>query len=155
MRTPTTGPSPPRGPAGFPNPAGPAPSPTGRRTPPITLDEGEEATRTITNDDVAPELKLVKVVINNDGGNGVADDWTLYADAGTDRDFNNLGGSGIFQDVYANTDYDLSESSIPGYTASAWSCSGGSLVGSTITLSEGVTATCPIPNNDIAPQPTP
>ena len=125
---------------------------SGPATTPITLDEGEEATCTITNDDVAPELKLVKVVINNDGGNGVADDWTLYADAGTDRDFNNLGGSGIFQDVYANTDYDLSESSIPGYTASAWSCSGGSLVGSTITLSEGVTVTCTITNDDIAPQ---
>ena len=39
-----------------------------------TLNEGQNAVCTITNDDVAPTLKLVKNVLNNNGGNAVADD---------------------------------------------------------------------------------
>jgi hypothetical protein len=121
----------------------------------ITLNEGDNKTCTITNNDVAPTLKLVKVVTNDDGGNAVADDWTLSADAAAPfdgRNFSNLGGSGVFDTVFANTGYDLSESSVAGYTAGSWSCDGGTLVGSTITLDEGQTGvTCTITNNDVAP----
>lgn len=121
----------------------------------VTLSEGEVKTCTITNDDVAPTLKLVKNVVNDNGGNAVADDWTLSATAGAPfdgRNFNNAGGSGSFQTVFANAGYDLSESTVPGYTAGAWSCDGGTLVGSTVTLTEGQTGvTCTITNDDSAP----
>jgi hypothetical protein len=122
----------------------------------ITLNEGENKTCTITNDDVAPTVKLVKLVDNGDGGNAFADDWTLSAvaaDPFADRNFSNLGGSGVFETVYANQGYDLSETSLPGYTAGTWSCTGGTLVGSTLTLSEGQTGvTCTITNDDVAPK---
>jgi hypothetical protein len=119
----------------------------------VTLDEGETGvTCTIVNDDVAPTLKLVKVVVNgsNPGGTAVADDWTLTADAAApfdDRDISTAGGSGVFETVYSNQGYDLAESGPGDYVASAWSCDGGSLVGSTVTLDEGETGvTCTITN---------
>ncbi|MCL4295825.1 MAG: S8 family serine peptidase [Anaerolineae bacterium] len=120
----------------------------------ITLGLGQSATCTITNDDVAPTLKLVKVVTNDNGGNAVADDWTLSADAAAPddgRNFTNLGGSGDFEIVFANTAYDLSESTVSGYTAGSWSCDGGTLVGSTVTLAEAENVTCTITNDDVAP----
>ncbi len=121
----------------------------------ITLNEGQVATCTITNDDVAPTLKLVKEVSNDDGGNAVTNDWTLSADVAApfdSRNFSNAGGSGAFETVFANADYDLSESTVSGYTAGSWSCDGGTLVGSTITLAEGETGvTCTITNDDDAP----
>ncbi len=122
----------------------------------ITLNEGDRKTCTITNDDVAPTLKLVKAVTNDNGGNAVADNWTLYAyaaDVEADtRDFSNAGGSGVFETVFANEGYDLSESAVTGYTGGAWSCDGGTIDGSTVTLDEGETGvTCTITNDDIAP----
>ncbi|HET6594988.1 MAG TPA: hypothetical protein VFG81_05165 [Anaerolineales bacterium] len=121
----------------------------------VTLNEGDVKTCTITNDDIAPTLKLVKVVVNDNGGNAVEDDWTLSASAAApddERNFSNLGGSGVFETVFANVGYDLSETTVPGYTAGAWSCEGGALVGSTVTLTEGETGvTCTIINNDSAP----
>ena len=120
-----------------------------------TLAIGQTKTCTVTNVDVAPTLKLVKSVTNNDGGNNVADDWTLSATAAAPnngRNFSNKGGSGAFQTVYANAAYVLSESGPAGYSAGTWSCTGGSLVGSTLTLTEGDTGiVCTITNDDIAP----
>jgi hypothetical protein len=122
----------------------------------ITLDEGETGvTCTINNDDIAPTLKLVKTVTNEDGGSKAPDDWTLSAGApapDNGRNFSNAGGSGVFETVFANAGYDLSETTAAGYTAGSWSCDGGGLVGSTITLDEGETGvTCTINNDDIAP----
>jgi hypothetical protein len=121
----------------------------------ITLSEGQNATCTITNDDVAPTLKLVKNVLNDNGGNAASDDWTLSAAAAAPfegRNFSDAGGSGDFEPIFANHGYDLSETSLPGYTAGSWTCNGGTLNGSTITLAEGENVTCTITNNDIAPQ---
>ena len=120
----------------------------------ITLAEGETGVIcTITNDDVAPTLKLVKEVINLDGGDAGPDDWTLTAiSTGGDatRDISTLGGSGVFETVFANVGYDLSETGLAGYTAGSFSCVGGTLVGSTVTLTEGETGVvCTITNDDI------
>jgi LPXTG-site transpeptidase (sortase) family protein len=106
----------------------------------ITLAQGENATCTITNDDNAASLTLVKQVTNNNGGTNVAGDWTLTAD-GTPFT------SGVSQNVSAGT-YTLAESGPSGYTASAWSCVGGSQIGSDITLALGESATCTITNDD-------
>jgi hypothetical protein len=121
----------------------------------ITLNEGDNKTCTITNDDVAPTLKLVKAVVNDDGGNAVADDWTLSADAEAPfagRNFSNAGGSGVFETIFANAGYDLSETSVAGYTAGSWSCDGGTLVGAIVALDEGENVTCTITNDDIQPE---
>ena len=47
-----------------------------------------------------------------------------------DRNFSNLGDSGVFETVYANVAYASSEtpapgSTVTGYTAGSWSCTGG------------------------------
>ncbi len=122
----------------------------------VKLTVGEDAIitcRWINN--VQPELKLVKTVTNDDGGTGVADDWTLTAAAASPNDgrnFNNPGGSGVFNQVYASVGYDLSENAVAGYAAGGWSCDGGSLSGSTVTLGYGDKVTCTINNDDIAPE---
>jgi hypothetical protein len=99
----------------------------------VTLGLAQNITCTISNDDVAPTLKLVKNVVNNDGGTAVANSWTLSATAAAPnngRNFSNAGGSGAFQTVFANAGYVLAETSVAGYAAGSWSCDGGSLVGS-------------------------
>jgi hypothetical protein len=106
-------------------------------------------------------LKLVKTVTNNDHdtGGGLPDDWTLSATAAVpndDRNFSNAGGSGDFTSVYADVEYTLSESSLlwtdgVEYNAGTWSCDGGTLVGSVITLGAAEAVTCTIDNDDIAP----
>lgn len=115
----------------------------------ITLGLSDTATCTINNNDVAPTLKLVKSVTNNNGGNAAPADWTLTA-AG-EQGFNDAGNSTTFHTVKAGVGYALSESSVPGYTAGGWSCSGGSLVGSTITLGLNQNVTCTITNDDAVP----
>jgi hypothetical protein len=126
----------------------------------ITLVEGEtEVTCTINNDDTPPTLKLVKTVTNDNGGDAEPDDWTLRArklcaagDPDPNCGFENLGGSGTFQAVLANTAYTLFEDGPDGYTAGDWSCDGGTLNVNKITLVEGETeVTCTINNDDIAP----
>jgi len=110
-------------------------------------------TCTINNNDVAPTLKLVKTVTNNNGGSAIPNDWELYAD-GILRPFHNPGGSGTPQTVWANIGYTLSETGPDHYTASPWSCTGtGShLVGKVLTLDEGAEVTCTINNDDIQPK---
>src|SRR2546422_10629822 len=56
------------------------------------------------------------------------------------------GGAGSKPDTYT-----LAESGPSGYTAGAWSCTGGTQNGSTITVGLGQSATCTINNNDNAP----
>ena len=84
------------------------------------------ATCTITNDDQAAHLKLVKSVVNDNGGTAQATDFTLSAAGPTP-----ISGAGVAEgDVNAGS-YALSETSVAGYTAGAWSCEGGSLEGAT------------------------
>jgi len=48
---------------------------------PVTLTEGQVVTCTIANDDIAPELTVIKHVINDDGGDAVAGEWTMVVTA--------------------------------------------------------------------------
>ena len=96
----------------------------------------------------------MKIPITDDGGLETADSWTLSASSLTgddSRDFSNPGGSGAFKTVYANVGYDLSESIVAGYVTGNWSCVGGDLQDSTITLGLNEHVTCEIVNDDIAP----
>jgi uncharacterized repeat protein (TIGR01451 family) len=124
----------------------------------VTLDEGDDITCTIKNDDTAPALTLVKEVTNDEGGDNLASEWTLSA-SGADG-FSETGVQGATgntatvgpKTVKANTTYSLSESGPSGYTAGDWTCVGGTQSGSTITLAEGQTAVCTIHNCDKAPK---
>lgn len=115
----------------------------------VTIDLGDDVTCTITNDDNAPTLKLVKEVTNDNGGTAVASDWTLTATG--DGGFSDSGNSTTFHIVKANEPYALSESTVAGYSSGDWSCNGGSLTGDTLTLDLDEDITCTITNDDIAP----
>ena len=114
----------------------------------ITLGLGEEATCTITNDDIAPKLHLRKVVVNDNGGTASVAAWTLTADGATTNDVTGNSPVDSTGSLLADT-FALSESGGPsGYSASAWSCVGGTQNGANITLGIGGEATCTITNND-------
>jgi uncharacterized repeat protein (TIGR01451 family) len=118
----------------------------------ITLSLGQNATCTITNNDIAPSLTLNKEVINTHGGTAGADDWTLTATGAT-----NLSGQGPTVSSgsgFSAGTYTLSESGGPsGYSPSDWTCTNGVTVDSNdqISLGVGDTTSCTIVNSDIAP----
>ena len=102
----------------------------------------------ITNDDIAPTLKLVKTVNNTGGGTFTSGDWTLFANATTNstRDQDVAGDEDTFYAVFSNDVYILTESITGDYLAGDWFCDGGSLDGDALTLDEGEMVTCSIEN---------
>ena len=114
----------------------------------ITLAAGDDKECTITNDDNAPSLTLVKQVVNDNGGTAQATDFTLTATGPTP--ISGAGGTSSGASFDAGT-YTLSETNVTGYTAGDWNCVGGTQNGSDITLALGESATCTIINNDNAP----
>ena len=119
----------------------------------VTVALGNQVTCTIHNTDNTPQLKLVKVVDNNDGGTAGPADFNLKAD-GTSRSFASKTATPAFHDVTAGVSYTLSEDPVTGYTAGTWSCTGtgGSQSGSTISVALGGSVTCTIHNTDDTPQ---
>jgi hypothetical protein len=122
------------------------------------IDEGGAITCTVTIDDVAPTLKLIKDVIVNDGGDKTSDSWILTAisigqDETADRNISTPGGSHDFEPVYSNTGFKLEESFVEGYAPDTWSCDDDVIPNAddVITLNEGQNVTCTITNDDIAP----
>jgi LPXTG-motif cell wall-anchored protein len=146
------------------NPGGYAPSGwscngatlTGNNNDQVTLAAGDTATCTITNNDIAPTLELVKKVTNDNGGSAPATAWTLAA-AGSSSGFSEQATGTAAEasvgpkTVRANVVYTLSETGPSGYAPSGWSCNGATLTGNNndqVTLAAGDTATCTITNND-------
>ena len=108
----------------------------------ITLDEGDDITCTITNDDIAPKLTLVKSVDNGDGGNAAPDEFLLT-----------VGGTGVLSGVEntyaANTPLAIDETLLTGYEFVSITGAGcPAALGDTITLNEGDDITCTITNDD-------
>ena len=116
-----------------------------------TINDSESKVCTITNSDMAPTLKLVKDVENDNGGTKSAADWTLTA-TGDENGFSDSGNSSTFHPITAGVEYTLSESEVFGYEAGDWTCEGGSLSEDKITLSLGEVVTCTITNDDIKPK---
>ena len=48
-----------------------------------TIANGETKTCTITNDDIAPKLKVIKHVVNNNGGTATAGAWSIHVKSGS------------------------------------------------------------------------
>jgi uncharacterized repeat protein (TIGR01451 family) len=105
-----------------------------------TIANGESKTCTITNDDIEPGLTLVKIVVNDNNGSADADDFQAMIDE-DEVPWNEA------QNLIAGT-YALSETNIPGYTASSWGCVGGSLDGNDVTIGVGDSVVCTITNDD-------
>ena len=133
----------------------------------ITLSLGNRITCTITNDDIAPMLKLTKVVVNDNGGTAIETDWTLTATgsgSNAKRNISTLGGEGVLEPIFANALYTLAEvGDNLAYTAANdgnWICTitypnGESFTISrpisAISLHEGDEAECTITNDDDVP----
>ncbi|WP_435299410.1 hypothetical protein [Timonella sp. A28] len=108
-------------------------------------------------DNVPPagELTLVKNVINDNGGTALAEDFRLAADgpssinemASQNPQNGGLTGSTTTTVVEAGV-YSLSESGPDGYTASEWSCEGGTQDGATVTIAHADVVVCSITNDD-------
>jgi hypothetical protein len=130
----------------------------------IMVGEGQNATCTITNTAKVAQLKLVKNIINDDGGDSDLSDWWLAANTtGTNktRDINVTGVNPQFRDVFAGENYTLSEVGPANYAAGYWDCRAASDMGTNITKSFqgspvvevdlGDAVTCTITNNDNPP----
>jgi hypothetical protein len=104
----------------------------------ITLAAGATATCTFTNDDIAPKLKLVKTVVNNNGGSA-----TAAAFQGKIDGSNVAWETEVALTAGAHT---ASETNLPGYLAGAWG--GDCAANGTITLAPGDVKTCTITNDD-------
>ncbi len=114
----------------------------------VSLALGQNITCTITNDDIAPKLTLIKTLIKNNGGNASQTEWILNA-TGTERSFS--GTTPVTKNVKAGVTYTLSESGPSGYEAGSWSCNGGNQTDDQIVLGLADEVTCTITNDDIAP----
>jgi hypothetical protein len=114
----------------------------------VVIGVGEDVVCTITNDDLAPSLTLIKEV----EGDADPEEWTLYADGPTP-----ISGTSPVEsdDDFSAGTYALSESDGPDdYTPSGWVCEGdGDQDGANITLGLGESATCTITNEYTPPIP--
>ena len=119
----------------------------------VVIPSGGAVQCTITNTAVTPTLTLVKVVDNGTtGATAPPTAWTLSA-AGPTPISGTTGGATVTDAPVQVGTYTLSESGPTGYTPSAWVCTGGAAsTASSVTLSEGQSATCTITNTAIAPQ---
>src|SRR5206468_1216829 len=109
--------------------------------------------------DNTPQLKLVKSVVNNDGGTATArSEERRVGKEGTNnaRNFGSQTLTPIFHDVFGGSQYTLAESPNPGtgYSSTGiWSCDGGTFVSpNLLTVLVGGSVTCTIVNTDNTPQ---
>src|SRR6185295_9814239 len=131
----------------------------------VTLAVGDAAICTITNDDKAASLTVVKRVVNDNGGTAVVGAFGLTSTAGT-LAFGNgaTDGTNILKytattltGLSAGIAYTLHENTLTGYTEGNWSCTGTSGLSNTnaqngsVTLAVGDAAICTITNDDQAP----
>lgn len=113
-------------------------------THPVTVGLGQKVTCTVTNSDNAPTLKVIKHVINNNGGTKLATNF-LMSVTGTDVSDNEFPGdeNGTVVTLDAGN-YSVTESGPSGYGATySADCSG--------TIALGEYKTCIITNDDNVP----
>jgi len=121
----------------------------------LSLSPGSDVTCTISNDDIAPTLVLSKTVVNDHGGDLLAEDFDISIDGAEVL-------SGQINTVVANTAITISEIDLGGYTEGTWSCvdangltaglpTAGAATSQAITLAPGSAVECAIENDDIEP----
>ena len=119
----------------------------------VTVPEGKDVVCTFNNVDSAPKLTLKKIVDNKNGiGSHASTEWTLsatgnggFSQAASQNVTATSSTTGTVS-VLANTTYTLGESTIVGYSPSAWSCTGGTLTDNQLKLAPGADVTCTITN---------
>ncbi len=115
----------------------------------ITVPKGTQTECTITNTRDLAKLAVVKKV---DGGASVPADWKLSAIAAAPNAGKNIvdraGNITTLAEVYAGTEYTLSEDGPGNYTASNWVCTGTGVTqnGNKVTVAKNGEVTCEITN---------
>jgi hypothetical protein len=122
---------------------------TGTYTLTVTGTEGSAThTAAVTLVVIAPpaHLTLGKIVNNSAGGSATTGDWTLSA-TGPTTISGHSGDAAITNAAVTAGTYTLTESTGPAnYRPSAWTCTGVTPSGNSITLTAGLTASCSITN---------
>jgi len=117
----------------------------------LALALGQSATCTVTNNDKAAHLTLVKVVTNSFGGTKTASDFPLTATGPVTITGRYGVDAAIANATVSAGSYTLTEQTDSAYKASAWSCPGYTLTGASanvLTLGNGQSASCTISNTD-------
>src|SRR5215213_2420111 len=110
----------------------------------ITLAAGDDKSCTITNDDKAAKLIVIKHVVNDNGGTATAANFSLDSGGANDSPDNFPGAEAPGTEVTLDAGaYNVTETGPSGYTASfSADCSG--------SIASGQTKTCTVTNNDQA-----
>ena len=125
----------------------------------LTVTDPVDVVCTITNTAVAPVLTLVKQVDNGTTGTAAPTDWTLSA-TGPVTISGPTGDPAVTAVPVEVGAYDLAEAGPEGYTASDWACTAAvgeappaavDVVAGSVSLTEGVAATCTIVNTAVPP----
>src|SRR5205085_2931885 len=112
-----------------------------------TIANGQTKSCTITNDDQAATLTVIKHVIDNNGGTATAANFTMTLSAGSPASFPGAESPGTAVTTNANTAYSFGETGATGCARSnSTACA------SSIGLAPGGSATCTVTNDDHAPQ---
>ncbi|MFC8732888.1 hypothetical protein ACFT5B_10550 [Luteimicrobium sp. NPDC057192] len=144
------------GPAGYTAGAWVCDGGTGANGTAITLGTDDDVTCTVTNTWSPAHLTLVKNVVQTrlPAGRAAPSDWTLSARDDAGDGFSGTSGEASATGVaVAPGTYTLSEDGPAGYQASDWTCDGGTLDGSALTLATGDDVTCTITNTLDLPDP--
>ncbi|MFD1299700.1 hypothetical protein ACFQ4Q_24030, partial [Lysobacter gummosus] len=127
----------------------------------VVIAGGETVTCSITNNDQAASLTLVKNITNDNGGTATVADFSLTTNAGT-LTFGANSGTAQAAVYTSNTlsvsagSYTLTEADRAGYTEGDWSCTGAAgtvtpaFNAGSVVIAGGETVTCSITNNDQA-----
>jgi uncharacterized repeat protein (TIGR01451 family) len=111
----------------------------------VTVTAGETKTCTITNNDVAPVLTVVKHVVNDNGGTQAAGDFSITVDDQGTNPASFAGAEAPGTDVTIDPGaYTVAEGAHAGYAVTY-------SAGCDSTLAIGEAKTCTITNNDVAP----
>src|SRR5439155_13316825 len=110
----------------------------------ITLATGDDIACTITNEDIAPSLTIVKTVNNNNGGDAKPDDFKPTVGG-------NVVVSGAKNTYKANAPLAINETQLPGYqfVSITGNAKCPAALGGSITLALADDVTCTITNQDI------
>ncbi len=110
-----------------------------------SMNVGDVKTCTITNDDIAPQLTVIKHVINDNGGSATATAFTMTVTGSSPSPASFPGAESPGTAVTLNAgSYSVNETGPGGYASSQTAgCSG--------SMNVGDVKTCTITNNDIAP----
>jgi phosphoribosylanthranilate isomerase len=115
----------------------------------VTVGLGETVICTFVNEDDVPSLLLAKNVTKDNGGTAVESDWTLFIEEGEAGELSVTGSLTPVEVTNQAGTYNLSESSVVGYTQTSLTCDNAVGQVTSVTVGLGETVTCTFVNDDV------